>query len=68
MIDRERIITDAINELTELAHEEAMESDEDYAKKQHRLSVQSGILPTIQKSLQRRKISGLRSFGSLKTS
>ena len=67
MTDREKIITDAINELTELAHEETMESDEDYAKKQHRLSVQSGILSSIQKKLTADENKRLAEFRELES-
>ena len=51
MNEYDEIIESAIAELTELAHNDLIETDEDYSEKQHELSMQSVIIKTVEQKL-----------------
>lgn len=67
MNDIDELIANAIVELTELAHDELMETDEEYAEKRHLLSERSNILKIAEESLSAEEAEQLKAFRELES-
>lgn len=67
MNDIDEIIANAIAELTELAHDELMEANKEYAEKRHLLSDRSNILKIAEESLSAEEAEQLKSFRELES-